>query len=178
MTETVPLGFRQTAPAAPGTASAALNVSQARVTGLLFGNQALAAPATISGHEVHRYERERASRSGGAGRLGRRDPAPGEHGVALPGDDGGRRQLLFRRPRARDLHDLRNRSVGFTQTAPGGAGTFSVTVAAGDVRSDLLFGDRPSGALSPGSVSGTKMLDLNRMESWTDRSALEGITSF
>jgi len=67
--------------------------------------------------------------------------------------------------------------VGFTQTAPGGAGTFSVTVAAGDVRSDLLFGNRPSGPLAAGSVSGTKMLDLNQngIVDGIDR-PLEGIT--
>ena len=177
VTETVPLGFRQTAPAAPGTVSAALSVSQRAVTGLLFGNQALAAPATISGTkfiDTNGNGLRDPGEPGGAGVVIRLQGSTGTPILATTAADGSF-SFAGLAPGTYTISEIV--PVGFTQTAPGGAGTFSVTVAAGDVRSDLLFGNRPSGALAPGSVSGTKMLDLNQngIVDGIDR-PLEGIT--
>jgi SdrD B-like domain/Prealbumin-like fold domain len=177
VTETVPLGFRQTAPAAPGTASAALNVSQPAVSGLLFGNQALAAPATISGTKFidsNANGLRDPGEPGGAGVVIRLQAAAGTPVLTTTAANGSF-SFAGLPPGTYTISEIV--PVGFTQTAPGGAGTFTVTVAAADVRSDLLFGNRPSGPLAPGSVSGTKFLDLNQngIVDGIDR-PLEGIT--
>ncbi len=159
VSETVPSGFRQTAPPPPGTYSVKLNIGEGSVTGLLFGNQAL--PATISGTKFNDLNGN-----------GQRDPGePGMPGVTIV--------LGSPLPTGTPIRTVTDASgnfsftnvpagsyilsevapSGFVQTAPPAPGTINVTVSSGQTVSGLLFGNRAAPAT--GSISGTKILDLN-----------------
>ncbi len=161
--ETVPPGFRQTLPAAPGTATATLNVSARAVSGLVFGNQALALPASISGLkfiDVNGNGVRDAGEPGGAG-VTVRLSGPGGVGTGVQTTTAADGSFTFSGVAAGTYLVSEVIPAGFTQTAPGGAGIISVTVAAGEARTGLLFGNQITGPGNAGSVSGTKILDLN-----------------
>jgi len=161
--ETVPSGFRQTAPAAPGTATATLNVSTRTVSGLLFGNQALASPASISGFkfiDVNGNGARDAGEPGGAG-VTIRLSGPGGTGTGVQTTTASDGSFTFNGVAPGTYLVSEVVPVGFTQTSPGGAGVISMTVASGENRTGLLFGNQVTGPGGAGSVSGLKILDLN-----------------
>lgn len=163
VTETVPAGFRQTLPAAPGTRPATLNVTTRTVAGLVFGNQALVTPASISGSkfiDVNGNGVLDAGEPGGAG-VTIRLSGPGGTGTGVQTTTAADGSFTFSGVAPGTYLVSEVVPVGFTQTAPGGAGVISVTVAGGEARTGVLFGNQVTGPGNAGSVSGTKILDLN-----------------
>ena len=165
VTETVPSGFRQTAPPAPGTATATLNVGTQTVSNLVFGNQALAAPASISGTkflDANGNGVRDPGETGTAGvtiRLQGTTPGTGTGVQTVTAADG---SFTFTGLVAGTYVVSEVVPAGFVQTLPGGNGNVTVTVAAGENRGGILFGNQPSpsGAV-PGSIAGLKILDFN-----------------
>lgn len=165
VTETVPSGFRQTAPPAPGTVTITLNASARLVPNLLFGNQALVAPASISGTKFLDANGNGARDPGETGtpgvtiRLQGTTPGTATGVQTVTAADG---SFTFTGLVAGTYVVSEVVPAGFVQTLPGGNGNVTVTVAAGENRGGILFGNQPapSGGL-PGSISGLKILDFN-----------------
>lgn len=178
--ETLPAGYEQTAPPPPGTLTATLNVAQFNVSGLLFGNRALSSPATISGTkfiDTNGNGVRDAGEPGGSGvtiRLQSATPGAGTSTQTTTAADGSF-SFTGLAPGSYVISEVV--PIGFIQTAPGGAGTIPVTVVSGESRTGILFGNQSTGPVTPGSVSGTKWLDLNvnGIVDGIDR-PLEGIT--
>ncbi|MDQ2869445.1 MAG: SpaA isopeptide-forming pilin-related protein [Acidobacteriota bacterium] len=160
--ETVPPGFRQTAPAAPGTATATVNVSTRTVSGLLFGNQAVLG-ASISGFKFIDVNGNGARDAGepGGGGVTIRLSGPGGTGTGVQTTTASDGSFTFTGVAPGTYLVSEVVPVGFTQTAPGGAGIISVTVSSGETRAGLLFGNQVTGPGGTGTVSGLKILDLN-----------------
>lgn len=155
LSETVPAGFAQTAPPAPGTISSTITFAQRTVSGLLFGNRPLT--ATIGGVKFNDLNGN-----------GVRDAGePGLPGVTIRVTDaaGGVRTLTTDATGAFSFTGLPAGAyvvsevvpAGFVQTAPAAPGTFTQTVTAGQTVSNLLFGNRAA----VGMVTGNKFNDLN-----------------
>lgn len=155
LSETVPAGFAQTAPPAPGTIPATIHFAQRTVSGLLFGNRPLT--ATIGGVKFNDLNGN-----------GVRDAGePGLSGVTIRVTDaaGAVRTLTTDATGAFSFTGLPAGAyvvsevvpAGFVQTAPAAPGTFSQTVTAGQTVSNLLFGNRAA----VGMVTGNKFNDLN-----------------
>ncbi len=163
VTETVPTGFRQTFPAAPGTAVVTLSGSQQTVSNLLFGNEALASPATIGGTKFIDTNGNGARDPGEAGSAGVTIRLQGAGGTGTPvltttAADGSF-SFTGLAPGTYAVSEIV--PTGFVQTLPGGGGFITATVAFGEVRTDLLFGNRIAAPGVAGSVAGIKFLDLN-----------------
>ncbi|MEO8431554.1 MAG: SdrD B-like domain-containing protein [Acidobacteriota bacterium] len=163
VTETVPAGFEQTAPPAPGTATATLSVSQTTVSNLVFGNHALASPATIGGTKFidANGSGARDPGEGGAAGVVIRLQGPGAAGPTVQTTTAADGSFSFPglAPGAYSVSEVV--PTGFVQTVPGGGGFIPVTVASGQVRNDLLFGNRIAAPGVAGAVAGIKFLDLN-----------------
>lgn len=177
--ESVPAGYQQTAPPAPGTLTATLNVFQRDVSGLVFGNRALSAPASISGTKFIDANGNGARDTGELGganvTIRLQSSSSGGTNTQTTTAADGSFSFTGLAPGTYVVSEVV--PVGFVQTAPGGAGTFTVTVAAGETRTGILFGNQSTGPVTPGSISGTKYLDLNTngIVDGIDR-PLEGIT--
>jgi hypothetical protein len=158
LSETVPAGFEQTAPPAPGTIPVTLTFASRNSVGNLFGNRA--AGAAISGTKFNDLN----------GNGTREADEPGLSGVTIrltspsasfvtTSDASG--AFAFTGITAGSYVVSEVVPTGFFQTAPPAPGTFSVDVTTGQVVTGLLFGNR---AVSPdltGSITGQKFLDLN-----------------
>jgi uncharacterized surface anchored protein len=153
LSETVPAGFRQTVPSTIDI-PVLVDFGHQTVSGLLFGNQALT--ATISGSKFNDLNGNGVKDSG----------EPGLSGVTIQlrnadqtktatTDASGNFSFTGVTPGAYTLAEVV--PVGFVQTAPGGPGTFIVTVTAGQNATGFLFGNRAA----IGSISGTKFNDAN-----------------
>jgi hypothetical protein len=156
VTEQIPPGSRVTTPASNGVATVTVDLIHRAVTDLLFGNQALL--PSVAGMKFNDVD--------GNGVL---DPGePGMSGVTIllksatqtsqtTTDASGNFSFTGLTPGAYTLSEVL--PTGYSQTVPGGAGTISVTLAAGDAVKGLLFGNHL--AAGTASISGTKYLDLN-----------------
>ena len=155
LSETVPAGFAQTAPPAPGTISSTIHFAQRTQTGLLFGNRPLT--ATITGLKFNDLNGN-----------GIRDAGePGLSGVTIRVTDaaGGVRTATTDATGAFSFTGLPAGAyvvseivpTGFIQTAPAAPGTFTPTLTAGQTLADLRFGNRAA----VGMVTGTKFNDVN-----------------
>ncbi|HEY6146757.1 MAG TPA: SdrD B-like domain-containing protein [Thermoanaerobaculia bacterium] len=180
VTETVPPGFRQTAPPAPGTVTVTLSVTSTTVSSPVFGNQALAQPASISGIKFLDANGNGARDPGEAGaggvtiRLQGTTPGTATGVQTLTAADG---SFTFTGLAAGTYVISEIVPAGFVQTLPGGNGNVTVTVAAGENRGGILFGNQRASVVgTPGSISGLKILDfnLNGIVDGIDR-PLEGI---
>ncbi|HEX7139000.1 MAG TPA: SdrD B-like domain-containing protein, partial [Vicinamibacterales bacterium] len=159
--EQIPSGFRVTTPSPTGTTNVSLDVAH-RTVNVLFGNQT--SGASISGMKFND--------ANGNGVLD-----PGELGVAgvtivltsgTPGqgtpvmtttDSNGNFSFTSLQAGAYTVSEVL--PPGFIQTVPGGGGTISVTVATGEAKTGLLFGNQAV-AGGTASISGLKYLDLNK----------------
>jgi serine-aspartate repeat-containing protein C/D/E len=160
LSETVPSGFQQTTPPSPGTLPATLDFGHQTVTGLLFGNQALA--ASIAGTKFNDLNGNGVRDAGEPGLAGvtiqLRDPA-GQIKTATTDASGAFSFTgLTSFAGAYTLSEVV--PAGFVQTAPAAPGTFSIPLTPGQNATGFLFGNRAQAALA-GSISGTKFNDLN-----------------
>lgn len=164
LTETVPAGFAQTAPPPPGTLPATINFAQRQVSGLLFGNRALG--GTISGVKFNDVNGSGVRDAGEPGlpgvtisRTASSADAPGAQLSVVTGADG---NFTFSNVPAGSYTVSETVPAGFQQTAPAAPGTFAVTLTAGQIVGNLLFGNRAvSGPIGTGTVTGRKILDIN-----------------
>jgi hypothetical protein len=160
ISETVPAGFVQTFPAAPGTASANVNFGERNVTGLLFGNRALA--GTVSGvkfDDANGNGVRDADETGLAGVTIRLTDASNVVRTTTTDASGA---FSFSNVAAGAYVVSEIVPNGFTQTAPVAPGTFAINVTTGQVIANLLFGNRAiTVGTETGSISGQKILDLN-----------------
>jgi hypothetical protein len=177
MSETVPSGFVQTAPASPGTFSISVAPAQ-NATGFLFGNQAQGPGpnASISGTKFNDVNGN-----------GVRDPGePGITGVTIQLRNAQGQVTTQTTTAAGDFSFAQLAAgtytlsevvpPGFKQTAPPAPGTVSVTLASGQNFTGVLFGNQAQGQGGTGSISGIKYLDIdaNGVVNGLDR-PLEGI---
>jgi uncharacterized surface anchored protein len=173
--ETVPNGFAQTAPAAPGTISAPINFANRSSSNNLFGNRPLT--GTISGvkfNDVNGNGVRDADEAGLAGVTIRATDASGTATTAVTDSSG---NFTISGLAAGTFVVSEVVPNGFTQTAPAAPGTFTVTLTTGQIVGDLRFGNRAStGPSDTASISGRKILDLNAdgVFNGTDR-GFEGI---
>jgi serine-aspartate repeat-containing protein C/D/E len=175
--ETVPPGFQQTVPGGSGTLTATLNVSTPTVSALSFGNQAIAAPGSISGTKFLDSNSNGVRDAGENGLAGvtiiLHAAGPGTPVMTTTAADG---SYSFTGLPANTYTLTEIVPTGYVQTAPAG-GTWSITLASGQARTGVDFGNASIGSPTTGSVSGIKYLDLNvnGIFDGTDR-PLAGIT--
>ncbi len=162
LAETVPAGFQQTAPPAPGTISATLDFGHQTVTGLLFGNRAqAAAPASISGTKFNDGNGNGIRDSGEAGQSGVTIQLKPSSGPTLTATTDASGAFTFTGLAAGTYVLSEVVPAGFVQTAPPAPGTISVTLTAGQNATGFLFGNHQAAPVGTGSISGLKILDLN-----------------
>jgi SdrD B-like protein len=155
LTETVPAGFAQTAPPAPGTIAATINFAQRTVSGLLFGNRPLT--GTIGGlkfNDVNGNGVRDAGEPGLSGVTIRVIDAAGSVRTATT-DATGAFSVTGLPAGAYVVSEIV--PTGFVQTAPAAPGTFTQTLTAGQTVANLLFGNRAA----VGMVTGNKFNDVN-----------------
>lgn len=159
VSEVVPAGFVQTAPAAPGTFTQTVTAGQT-VTNLLFGNRA--AVGVVSGTKFNDLNGNGVRDSGEPGLAGvtirLTDPA----GVVrtTTTDASGAFSFADVAPGNYVLSEVV--PGGFVQTAPAAPGTIAITLAASGNSTGHLFGNRASTSpTDTGSISGRKILDFN-----------------
>ena len=154
--EQIPEGFRVTTPSSTGDTLVSVDLSHREVN-VLFGNQALL--ASISGTKFNDANGNGVFDAGETGVSGVTILLQGSSGqpASTTTDSSGNFSFTGLSPGTYTVSEVL--PSGFTQTVPGGAGTISVTVAAGESRKGLLFGNQAGGTAS---ISGTKYLDLNR----------------
>jgi hypothetical protein len=175
--ETVPPGFQQTVPGGSGTLTATLNVSTPTVSALVFGNQALAAPGSISGTAFLDANSNGVRDAGENGMAGvtiiLHAAGPGTPIITTTAADG---SYSFTGLPANTYTVIEIVPPGDVETEPPG-GIWSITLASGEARTGVDFGNAPAGVPTTGSVAGIKYLDLNinGIFDGTDH-ALAGIT--
>ena len=155
VTETVPAGFKQTAPPSPGTISATLDFGHQTVTGLLFGNQAL--PASISGTKFNDANGNGIRDAGEPGMAGVTIQLRNSAGLTTTTTTDFSGNFSFTGLAAGSYVISEIVPAGSVQTAPPAPGTFAVTVSPGQNATGFLFGNKAA----TGSISGTKFNDLN-----------------
>jgi hypothetical protein len=164
VTETVPAGFRQTAPPAPGTFSVTLAVNSLPPN-IVFGNQPLAQPGSISGTKFLDANGNGIRDAGETGTAGvtivLQNTAPGS-GTGVQTRTAADGSFTFTGLAAGTYAVSEVVPPGFVQTVPGGNGNVTVTLAAGENRTGILFGNRSASVgVTPGTISGLKILDFN-----------------
>jgi len=154
--EQIPVGSRVTTPSSTGDILVTIDLAHRSVS-VLFGNQA--SLASISGTKFNDANGNGVLDSGEPGMSGVTILLQGSSGppASTTTDSSGNFSFTGVSPGTYTVSEVS--PPGFTQTVPGGAGTISVTVAAGEDRKGLLFGNQ---AIGTASISGTKYLDLNK----------------
>jgi uncharacterized surface anchored protein len=160
LSETVPAGFAQTAPPAPGTIPATINFAQRAVSGLLFGNRPLT--GTISGVKFNDLNGNGVRDAGEPGLSGVTIRVTDAGGAVRTATSDAAGAFSFTGLSAGTYVVSEVVPGGFSQTAPPAPGTFTVNLAAGQGSANLLFGNRAIPVPSDtGSISGRKILDFN-----------------
>jgi uncharacterized surface anchored protein len=175
LSEVVPAGFKQTAPAAPGTFSITVGPGQ-NATGFLFGNQSLAATTgSIAGTKFNDTNGNGARDAGEPPLAGVTIQLRNAAGQVTTSTTTAAGDFSFPGLAAGTYTLSEVVPPGYRQTAPPSPGTISVTLAAGQNVTGLLFGNQVVAA-GTGSISGIKILDLdaNGVVNGIDR-PLEGI---
>ena len=174
LSETVPTGFAQTAPASPGTISAPINFANRTSSGNLFGNRPLT--ATISGVKFNDVNGNGIRDTGEPGLQGVTINLAGASATASTTTDASG-NFTFSNLSPGNYVVSEVVPNGFHQTAPAAPGTFAVTLTTGQIVGSLVFGNQAVVAGSDtASISGRKILDLNAdgVFNGTDR-GFEGI---
>jgi len=159
LSEIVPTGFTQTAPAAPGTFNIALAAGQ-NATGFLFGNRAAAQTGSISGTKFNDANGNGVRDPGEAGQSGVTIQLKPSSGPTLTATTDASGAFTFTGLAAGTYVLSEIVPAGFVQTAPPAPGTISVTLTAGQNATGFLFGNQAV-AGATGSISGLKILDIN-----------------
>ncbi|HJW13441.1 MAG TPA: SdrD B-like domain-containing protein [Thermoanaerobaculia bacterium] len=156
VSEVVPPGFVQTSPAPPGTLAATLDFSHQTLSGLLFGNRAVV--ASIAGTKFNDVNGNGARDPGEAGVSGVTIQLRNAAGqlTTTTTDSSGNFTFAALQPGAYVVTEIV--PAGTVQTLPGGGAGISVTLAAGQNATGLLFGNQAAAAAS---ISGTKFNDVN-----------------
>jgi SdrD B-like protein len=157
--EHVPEGSQATVPP-NGIIQVTVDLAHRSVEGLLFGNRALT--ASIAGMKFNDANGNGVLDAGEAGVAGvtivLTSSTPGQGSpVMTTTDSAGNFSFSNVTPGTYTVSEVL--PPGFTQTVPGGGGNIPVTVAAGDAKTGLLFGNQAGGT---GSISGLKFLDLDK----------------
>ncbi len=155
LNETVPAGFAQTAPAAPGTIASTINFAQRTSAGNLFGNRPLT--ATITGLKFNDLNGNGVRDAGEAGLSGVTIRVTDSVGAVRTATTDGTGAFSFTGLPAGPYVVSEVVPTGFVQTAPAAPGTFPQTLTPGQTVSNLLFGNRAA----VGMVTGTKFNDVN-----------------
>ncbi|MDQ5858749.1 MAG: SpaA isopeptide-forming pilin-related protein, partial [Acidobacteriota bacterium] len=159
VSEIVPTGFIQTAPAAPGTFTQTLTAGQT-VANLLFGNRA--AVGMVTGNKFNDVNGNGVRDAGEPGLAGVTIRLTDASGVVRTTTTDATGAFSFSDVGAGAYVVSEVVPAGFVQTAPAAPGTIAITIAAGGNSSGLLFGNRAStGPADIGSITGRKILDFN-----------------
>ncbi len=160
LNETVPAGFAQTAPPAPGTIPAAINFANRTSSGHLFGNRTLT--GTISGVKFNDLNGNGIRDFGEAGLPGVTIRITDAGGTVTTTTSDASGAFSFTNLSAGSYTVSEVVPNGFTQTAPAAPGTFTANLTTGQTVANLLFGNQATVAGSDtGSISGRKILDLD-----------------
>jgi SdrD B-like domain len=176
LSETVPAGFAQTAPPAPGTIAVTINFAQRTSSSNVFGNRALA--GMVTGVKFNDVNGNGVRDAGEPGLSGVTIQLTDAAGVIRTTTSGGTGEFSFANVAAGAYVVSEVVPGGFIQTAPAAPGTFSVNVTTGQNVSGLAFGNRASTVpIGNGTISGQKILDVNGngINDGLDR-GFEGIT--
>lgn len=176
LSEVVPTGFTQTAPAPPGTIAVTLASGGSSLSNV-FGNFRGALTGTISGLKFNDVNGNGVRDAGEPGLAGVTivitpdNPGPTPVQPAVTGADG---SFLFSNVALGRYLLFELVPTGFEQTAPAAPGSFTVILSAAQRDSvDNLFGNRAVGA----AVSGTKFNDVNGNGARdTDETGIAGVT--
>jgi SdrD B-like protein/carboxypeptidase family protein len=175
LSESVPDGFRQTAPPT-GEIQVTVDLAHQTVTGLLFGNQPIG--GTISGTKFNDANGNGVRDAGETGMSGvtiqLKTPA-GSLVASTTTDASG--NFSFTNVAAGQYVVSEVLPPGFVQTAPPAPGTIAVTATAGVPVTGLLFGNQAVAA-GTGSISGIKYFDIdaNGVVNMPPDRPLEGVT--
>jgi serine-aspartate repeat-containing protein C/D/E len=160
LSETVPPGFVQTAPPVPGTSQATINFAQRSVSGVLFGNRAIA--GTVSGVKFNDVNGNGVRDAGEAGLAGVTIRITDASGTVTTTTSDASGAFSFTGLAAGAYVVSEVVPTGFNQTAPAAPGTFTVNLTTGSTAGNLLFGNQAVVAGSDtASISGRKILDFN-----------------
>ncbi len=159
LSEVVPAGFVQTAPAAPGTFSVTVAAGQ-NASGFLFGNRAAAVGGSISGTKFNDANGNGVRDAGEGGQSGVTIQLKPSSGPTLTATTDASGAFSFTGLAAGTYVLSEVIPAGFVQTAPPPPGTISVTLTVGQIATGFLFGNQAVAA-GTGSISGLKVLDID-----------------
>lgn len=159
LSETVPSGFQQTAPPAPGTIPVTLTFAARNSVGNLFGNRALG--AAVSGTKFNDLNGNGTRDANEPGLSGVTIRLTSSGGTVVTATSDASGAFAFSGIAAGAYVVSEVVPTGFFQTAPPAPGTFALNLATGQVVTGLLFGNRAVTPDLTGSITGQKFLDIN-----------------
>lgn len=159
ISEVVPAGSVQTLPGGGAAISVTLTAGQ-NATGILFGNQA-AQPGSIAGSKFNDLNANGARDAGEPGIQGVSIQLKTPTGQTLTATTDASGNFRFPGLAAGTYVLSETVPANFVQTAPPAPGTFTIPLAAGQNATGFLFGNIAAGGGNVGSISGTKILDIN-----------------
>jgi uncharacterized surface anchored protein len=155
LSEVVPVGFVQTAPAGAGTISVTVTAGQ-NATGFLFGNRV--AIGSISGTKFNDANGNGVKDAGETGVSGVTIRLTNSVGVVLSTTTDTSGNFSFTGLAAGPYVLTEVLPAGTVQTVPGGGAGIAITLTPGQNATGFLFGNQVA---SPASISGVKFNDAN-----------------
>jgi serine-aspartate repeat-containing protein C/D/E len=158
LSETVPAGFLQTAPPAPGTLTALLDFGHQSVSGLAFGNRAVPAIGSIAGTKFNDVNGNGTRDPGEAGVSGITIRLVNSAGLVVSTTTDTSGNFSFTGLPAGPYSLSEVLPAGSVQTLPGGGAGIAVTLTPGQNATGFLFGNQVA---APASIAGVKFNDAN-----------------